>query len=154
MANKRIQQIEGGGQLKNRPVTDLMCILRSSSYSWKVLMTASRDESGVVLNPGDEVLAVGVSSRSVSSLCHDCLNITREHTNAWEVFCFRTMSIRLSWHCCNFENLIFIAIKITITKIIITMSSICTITVAGLLISRSKLNRGKSSTSPFTTSGI
>ena len=67
--------------------------------------------------------------------------------------CFHKMSIRISWHCCNFENLIFIVIIITITNIIVTMSSICTITVAGLLISRSKHNRGKSSTSPSTTSG-
>ena len=67
--------------------------------------------------------------------------------------CFHKTSIRISWHCCNFENVIFIAINITITNIIITMSSICTITVAGLLISQSKLNRGKSSTSPSTTSG-
>ena len=67
--------------------------------------------------------------------------------------CFHKISIRISWHCYNFENLIFIVIIITITKIIITMSSICTITVAGLLISRSKHNRGKSSTSPSTTSG-
>ena len=44
-------------------------------------MTTLREESGVVLNPGDVVLAVGVSSRWISSLCHDCLNITREHTN-------------------------------------------------------------------------
>ena len=29
----------------------------------RVLMATPRDESGVVLNPGDEVLAVGVSSR-------------------------------------------------------------------------------------------
>ena len=62
-----------------------VCIMRSSSYSWKVLMTTLREESGVVLNPGDEILVVGVSSRWMSSLCHDCLNITREHTNVWEI---------------------------------------------------------------------
>ena len=61
-------------------------------------MTTLRDESGVVLNPGDEVLAVGVSSRWMSSLCHDWLTSPGK-TQMFERFfvdCFRKRSIRIS----------------------------------------------------------